>query len=594
MDYHYMVVATLDVGTTNRAAGGNMTTDLNIMIGGEAGQGVQSMGLILSKTFTRGAHHIFADQDYESRIRGGHSFCRVRVRESQVSALSEQVHLLIALNPETVALHNGEVSGDGLIISDGNVGAGPDGRSFSVPMTKLAEDEAGNKLMANSVMLGAAIGLIGYDLEILNAVIEGHFKDTVVADQNIKAAVAGYRHVKDNYRGSFKHQVKPLGKSDRIVLDGNEAVALGALAAGCKFVAAYPMTPTTSIFEYMASKQKDLDLVVVQPEDEISAINMIIGASYAGARAMTATSGGGFCLMAEGFGLAGMTETPIVVAYGQRPGPAIGLPTRMEQGDLQFILHASHGEFPRAIFAPGTIEEAFWLTVKAFNVAEKYQLPAVVLIDHYLADSYSTVNRFNFSDVVIDRGEILGTGELEKMPAYQRYKITNSGISPRAFPFTNKHLVAIDSDEHDENGHMVEDAETRSNQVAKRMRKHFSLKQDIAPPHVHGPKTAETTFIGWGSTYGPLKEAVDILHKGKVDCNLVHFSEVWPFDKEAAINAIDSAKFSYVVENNFTGQFAHLIAQETGKLVNGKILKWDGRPFSPGQIIREFNKVGCC
>jgi 2-oxoglutarate ferredoxin oxidoreductase subunit alpha len=354
------------------------------------------------------------------------------------------------------------------------------------------------------------------------------------------------------------------------------------------------MTPTTPVFEYMASKQKELDLVVVQPEDEISAINMVIGASYAGARAMTVTSGGGFCLMVEGFGLAGMTETPIVVVYGQRPGPAIGLPTRMEQGDLQFILRASHGEFPRAIFAPASVEEAFWLTIKAFNVAEKYQVPAVVLIDHYLADSYATVNRFKLDEVIIDRGEILTASELEKMPVYLRHKVTKSGMSPRAFPFTNRHLVITDSDEHGEDGHMIEDAETRTQQVAKRMRKQFSLKQDITPPRVYGPRTAESTFIGWGSTYGALKEAVDMLRKDDVDCNLLHYSEVWPFDKEAAINALNSSKFSFVVENNSTGQFADLIAQETGKLVNTRILKWDGRPFSPEYIVREFSKVGCC
>lgn len=571
-----------------------MITDINIMIGGEAGQGVQSVGLILSKAFTRGAYHIFADQDYESRIRGGRSFCRVRVRESQVSAISERVHLLISLNKETAALHIGEVSGDGLVLMDGEASPTMDGRSFPVPTAKLAEENAGNPLMANSVMLGATVALTGYDMEILNGVFNDHFKDPAVAGQNARAAAAGYKYIKDNYRGSFNHQLKPLGKSDRIVLDGNEAVALGALAAGCKFIAAYPMTPTTPVFEYMASKQAEFGLVAIQPEDEISAINMVIGASYAGARAMTATSGGGFCLMVEGFGLSGMTETPVVVAYGQRPGPAIGLPTRMEQGDLQFVLRASHGEFPRAIFAPASIEDAFWLTVKAFNVAEKYQIPAVVMIDHYLADSYTTANRFNLEDVTIERGEILSAEELDKMPVYQRYKVTKSGISPRAIPFTSKHLVRIDSDEHDQDGHMIEDAQTRTDQVAKRMRKHFSLKQDIAPPRVHGPKTAETTLIGWGSTYGPLKEAVDMLHKNKVDCNLVHFSEVWPFDKEAAVDAINGSKFSCVVENNYTGQFADLIAQETGKIVDGKILKWDGRPFSPDHIIGEFNKMRCC
>lgn len=570
-----------------------MGADINIMVGGEAGQGVQSVGLILAKTWTRSGYHIFADQDYESRIRGGHSFCRVRVRESQVSAISETIHLLVALNRETMALHHNEVAGDGLIFVDEEVSTQTQGRALCVPMVKLAKEKTGNTLMANSVMVGAAIGLTGGDMEILGNVIRDHFKDPGIAGQNIEAAKAGFQYIKDNYKGSFPYHLKPLGQTDRLVLNGNEAIALGALAAGCKFISAYPMTPTTPVFEYMASKQGELDIVAVQPEDEISAINMVIGASYAGARAMTVTSGGGFCLMVEGFGLAGMAETPIVVAYGQRPGPAIGLPTRMEQGDLQFVLRASHGEFPRAIFAPGSIEDSFWLTVKAFNIAEKYQVPAVIITDHYLADSYATVNRFDLANVSIDRGQILSKSDMEKMPIYHRYEMTKSGISPRAFPFAGKHLVAIDSDEHNESGHMIEDAETRTKQVAKRMRKHFSMKHDIAAPSLYGPKGAETTFIGWGSTYGPLKEAVDLLHKDKVDCNMVHFSEIWPFHKDAAVDAIDSSKFSYVVENNYTGQFADLIAQETGKFVSGKILKWDGRPFSPDHIVREFKKAGC-
>ncbi|MDD4877361.1 MAG: 2-oxoacid:acceptor oxidoreductase subunit alpha, partial [Dehalococcoidales bacterium] len=391
----------------------------------------------------------------------------------------------------------------------------------------------------------------------------------------------------------IRHLMQPKKSAERIVLNGDEAIALGALAAGCKFISAYPMTPTTPIIEYMASKEKDLNLVVVQPEDEISAINMIIGASYAGARSMTATSGGGFCLMVEGFGLAGMTETPIVIAYGQRPGPAIGLPTRMEQGDLQFVLRASHGEFPRAVFAPATIEDAFWLTIKAFNVADKYQIPVVILFDHHLADSYNTVNRFDIGNVVVDHGLILRSDELEKLPTYQRYAITKSGVSPRAFPLASKALVITDSDEHGEDGHMIEDAETRIRMMQKRMRKQFSLKQDMSQPKIYGPQKADTTLIGWGSTYGPLTEAIDILHSEKISANLIHYSEIWPFNSEVISDALNNAKYSYVVENNFTGQFADLIAQETGKLVSGNILKYDGRPFSPEYIVREIKKAGC-
>lgn len=518
----------------------------------------------------------------------------MRAKETDVQALSEQVHLVVALNKETIDLHRAELVEDGLMLMDGEGPGGTDKYLFEVPMSRLAKEKAGDIMMSNSVGLGAVMALTGYDMEILSGVFKDHFKNQEIVQQNVKAASAGYQYIKDNFKGQFTYKIAPHARSGRMVLDGNEAVALGAIAAGCKFVAGYPMTPTTPILEYLASNAAKMNMVVVESEDEISAINMIIGAGYAGARAMTATSGGGFCLMVEGFGLAGITETPIVVAYGQRAGPAIGLPTRTEQGDLQFVLHASHGEFPRIVYAPGTIEEAFWLTAKAFNMAEKYQSPAVVMIDHYLADAYSSVNRFDLSKISIDRGLLLSTAEMKKAHPYQRHKYTKTGISPRGLPMYSEELVMTDSDEHDQDGHMIEDAETRKLMVEKRMRKMFSIRQDIAPPHLYGPKKAATTLVGWGSTYGPLKEAVDMLRSEKADVNLLHYSEVWPLDKQPLIDAAGTAKEIYTVENNFTGQFADLIAQETGKMVNGRILKWDGRPFSPAYIVREFKKLGCC
>ncbi|MGA2368743.1 MAG: 2-oxoacid:acceptor oxidoreductase subunit alpha [Dehalococcoidia bacterium] len=569
-----------------------MTVDFNIMVAGEAGQGLQAVCIVLSKTFTRGGYHIFADQDFESRIRGGHSFCRVRVRDIDVQAISERINLLVALNQESIDIHRKEIVKDGLMLIDGEDPGSEDANLFHVPMSRLAKDQAGNLRTSNSVALGSIIALIGYDIDILSGVFKDHFKEPDIIQQNIKAASAGYQYIKDNFKQPYTYQMPPHDKSDRMMLDGNEAVALGALAAGCKFVSGYPMTPTTPILEYLASKAGEMDMAVVEAEDEISAINMNIGASFTGVRSMTATSGGGFCLMVEGFGLAGMTETPIVVVYGQRAGPAIGLPTRTEQGDLQFVLRASHGEFPRAIYAPGTAEEAFWLTIKAFNMAEKYQIPAVLLIDHHLADSYCSVNRFDLNKISIDRGQLLSTAELEKAHPYQRYKYTQTGISPRALPMAGDELVVSDSDEHDEDGHMIEDAETRRLMVEKRMLKLLSIKQDMASPCVYGPEKAATTLVGWGSTYGPLKEAVDTLNKEKADVNLLHYSEIWPFNKQPVIGAASTAKKIYTVENNFTGQFADLIAQETGRMVNGKILKWDGRPFSPEYIVREFKKIG--
>jgi len=436
---------------------------INVMVGGEAGQGVQSIGFILAKSLARGGYHIFADQDYESRIRGGHNFYRVRAADSPISAIADAIDILVALNIETISLHQKELDPKGVIIFDIEKVKDAAGlkNAFGVPLDRLATESAGDKLMANTVALGAALGLVRYDLEIIGQVLVEFFKNAEVAEKNIKATRAGYEYVRDNFKGSFDSRLSPISKTKRMLLNGNEAMALGAIAAGCKFMAAYPMTPVTSIMEYLAAKADEFGLVVVPAEDEIAAINMTIGAGYAGARAMTATSGSGFCLMVEGLGLAAITETPIVVVEGQRPGPAIGLPTRTEQGDLQFVLYAHQGDFPRAVLAPNTIEDCFWLTVKAFNLADKYQTPVIVMTDHVLATSYTTVDKFDLSKVTIDRGLLLSASEPNDAE-YKRYKITPSGISPRAFPGQGKALVVADSDEHDEAGHLIEDAETRT------------------------------------------------------------------------------------------------------------------------------------
>lgn len=570
-----------------------MPIDVNFMVGGEAGQGVQSVGFLLAKVFALGGYNIFADQDYESRIRGGHNFFRVRVKDSRAGAISEAADILIALNKESIDLHQKELVSGGITIFNGEKIqiTASDASLFSVPLERLAQEKAGGKLMENTVALGAAIGLVKYNFEILEKVLREHFKTAEVAENNVEAARAGYEYAQDNFKGGFKRRLSPMGEGRMMLLTGNEALALGAIAAGCKFIAGYPMTPITSILEYMASKAKEMNIVMVHAEDEISAINMAIGAAYAGARAMTATSGSGFCLMVEGLGLAGITETPIVIVEGQRPGPAVGLPTRTEQGDLEFVIHAHHGDFPRVVLAPSNVEDAFWITVKAFNLAEKYQLPVIILTDTHLATSYATVDKFDLSKVTIDRG-VLYSKE-SQTEEYKRHKVTDSGISPRAFPGEKGALVVTDADEHDESGHLIEDAQTREQQMQKRLRKLFGARKEIEPPRLYGPKRAETMLIGWGSTYGAISEAVDILRKERVSVNLVHLSELWPFPAEAVTDALSRARQSYVIESNATGQLSHLIRAETGKEVSGKILKFDGRPLTPAIIVQEVKKGVC-
>jgi 2-oxoglutarate ferredoxin oxidoreductase subunit alpha len=376
-----------------------------------------------------------------------------------------------------------------------------------------------------------------------------------------------------------------------MLVGGVESIALGALASGCKFYSAYPMTPSTGIMNYLASKEKEYGVVVEQAEDEIAAINMALGASFAGTRAMTGTSGGGFSLMVEGLSLSGMTETPVVIAMGQRPGPATGFPTRSEQGELQFLVSAGHGEFPRVIFAPGTPREAFYLTNKAFELAERFQIPVFILFDTYLADTQRTFGGFDLSKLRYQEYRLRGDA-FKKLSSYKRYAHTATGISPLGVPGDARHLVVTDSDEHDEEGHIVEDALTRVNMVEKRLFKKLPLiRQEIAPPFLYGDHDPRVVLTGWGSTYGVMKEVVDVLAKS-TSIAMLHFSEVFPLplrERFDYVKFLDRAKLPLCVENNATGQFSRLMRSETGFEFSGHIHKYDGRPFTVEGLTGEVN-----
>jgi 2-oxoglutarate ferredoxin oxidoreductase subunit alpha len=562
-----------------------VTSHINIMIGGEAGQGVQSAGFILAKTFSRAGYFVFTDQDYESRVRGGHNFYRIRATDSEVAALSEPVDILVALNEESIDLHLDELTSEGTAIVNSDEVSRAGAKMFAVPFNQLTDD----KIMVNTVALGVTLGILGFDISILEKILEEQYGTDHEGSGNVEAARSGYDYARKNYQGSFSLDLpKSSTTNGKMLLSGNEAIALGAMAAGCKYVSSYPMTPSTSIMEYIAARADECGIAVMQAEDEVAAINNIVGAGYAGVRSMTTTSGSGFCLMVEGLGLAGITETPVVIIDAQRPGPAVGLPTRTEQGDLQFALTAHHGEFPRFVLAPANIEDCFWLTVEAFNLADIYQTPVIFLTDQYLASSFTTVDKFNLSKVIIDRGEMYSGN-----PAgYRRHAITESGISPRAFPGLSEALVVTDSDEHDEYGHLTEDAEIRNGIVLKRLRKLDSLDRDILKPWRYGNEHPETLLIGWGSSYGAIREAVDILNeKGKV-VGMINLNHLSPFPVEAVADVMNNAAKSVVIEGNATGQLAKLIRTETGKKVDGKILKFDGRPISPGYIIEKLEEEG--
>jgi 2-oxoglutarate ferredoxin oxidoreductase subunit alpha len=510
-------------------------------------------------------------------------------------ALSEKLDILVALNKETMDLHQNELKSNGVIIFDQEqTKIDAQGEIyFNVPLTKLAEDTVKNKLMTNTVAAGAAMGLAGYDFGILASVLRKEFgrHGEKIAEDNVVAAKAGFDFSVKYGAQKLSQKIKPIpGDNKRMLLHSNESLSLGAIVGGCKFIAGYPMTPASFILEYLADKGRDYNVVAVHVEDEIAAMNMSIGAAYTGVRAMVATSGGGFCLMVEGLALAGITETPLVVVLGQRPGPATGMPTRTEQGELWFALQAGHGEFPRAVLAPATAEEAFHAIIKAFNLAEKYQTPVIVLTDHHLATSYITVDRFDLKQVKIDRGALLSDEEVNRRADYKRHLVTNSGISPRAFPGQGKALVVTDSDEHDEAGHLIEDGETRNQQNIKRLRKQAGLKTEIGSPKFHQMPNAEFTLIGWGSTYGAIREAADLLQKEDIAANILHISDIWPFPSEAVSSILNNGTKSIVIENNATAQMGQLIRRETGYKVNSTILKSDGRPFSPQEIVDGVKK----
>lgn len=568
--------------------------DHAIKIGGEAGQGLVTVGEMLSGVFAKSGYHVFSHQDYESRIRGGHNFYFIRVSDAPVSSVLETTDIVVALDKASMELHAKELTEDGFLIYDKETlkeEAFGD-RFIDVPFKRLAMEAGGSAVMANTVASGAVLGMLGVDLEPLLELIKARFKkkgDEVVED-NAKAARSGYDYAKEHCPECRFTPASPLGP--KTMITGIEAIALGAIASGVKFYSAYPMTPSTGIMNNLAARADRYGLVVEQAEDEIAAINIALGASFAGARAMTGTSGGGFALMVEGLSLAGMTETPIVIAEGQRPGPATGFPTRTEQGDLLFILHAGHGEFPRVVFAPGTPEEAFHLTNRAFDLAEKYQIPAFVLFDQYLADSQWTYDKFNTEGLVFNNYRLRGE-EFAKAEDYKRYAYTESGVTPLGVPGDSRHVVVADSDEHDEEGHIVEDAETRIRMTKKRLFKKLeSLKKEIRPPLHYGEKSPEIVLVGWGSTYGVIREAVDALNMDGKKAALLHFSELYPFPSSGDhMRMLEGARLAACIENNATGQFARLMGAETGFEFSASVNRFDGRPFTVDYILKELKDV---
>ena len=553
----------------------------NILIGGSAGQGMDTVSNFLEKAFKKNGAYVFSNKDYMSRVRGGHNFTQIRFGDEPIYSHEESLDLILALDENTVNFHKNRLKNGGIIILDESIKVENSDNLLKLPLKKTAIS-LGIPKGFTSVAAGAILKYFSFYGDFEN--LFSKKLDEKVRNLNIAAIKSGYTMV------NSKYSLKSNDLSNHILINGNDAIALGAISGGLDFYSAYPMTPATSIMTYLAKKQVEVGLIVDQAEDEISAINMAIGASYAGARSMTGSSGGGFSLMVEALGLAGITETPLVVVDSQRPGPATGLPTRTEQSDLSFILTASHGEFPRIVVAPRNAEDAFYKTTKALNIADKYQTVVLLLTDQYLADSTLTIPKYDLNKVTIDR-YISDGNYLSKDEEYKRYKVTESGISPRLIPGNLKNqVVIVDSDEHTEEGHITESTEVRIEQMDKRFRKISLIENDLEEPYYIGDEDIDILLIGWGSTYGALKDSVDILNKSGVKVGALSFGDIYPLPKENLSKYYKKAKKIINVEQNFTGQFGKLVTQETGILMDYSILKYDGRQITGNEIADRIRK----
>jgi 2-oxoglutarate ferredoxin oxidoreductase subunit alpha len=552
---------------------------LNILIAGEAGQGLVTVGQLLAKSLVRSGYSIVVTQSYLSRIRGGYNSFAIRVGVDHVIAPRETVDLLVALNEDAVVRHRDNLNANGRVILD--QGLDMNGDNFlRVPFKDLSKER-----FLNIAALGVVGSLLGLDQELTAKTVDVVFgkKNAALAEENRQVLATAMNWTSKNTESSYKLPVIS-DPPQRLMMTGNEAIALGAISAGLRFCAFYPMSPSTSIALTLAAQAQRMGLMVEQAEDEIAAINMALGASFAGAPAMVSTSGGGFALMVEGVSLAAMTETPVVIVVAQRPGPATGLPTRTEQADLEMILHAGHGEFPRAILSPGTVKECFQAARKALYLSKQYQGPVFILTDQFLADSYCGVEPFDLKDSYPAHVTLQAT---DNTP-YHRYHITDDGISPRLLPGMTEHLVIADSDEHTEDGHITEDLTVRKQMVEKRLIKGEGIRRDAIPPDIQVNGKPDLLLLSWGSTKGSVLEAASYMKAEGKNVGFIHFSQVWPLAPDPFMTYLKGAREVVCIEGNATGQFAGLIKRETGFDIKNKVLRYDGLPITPEYILREL------
>ncbi|WP_282140289.1 2-oxoacid:acceptor oxidoreductase subunit alpha [Cytobacillus oceanisediminis] len=570
-----------------------MINQLSWKVGGQQGEGIESTGEIFSIALNRLGYYLYGYRHFSSRIKGGHTNNKIRVSTSQIRSISDDLDILVAFDQETIDLNYKELHDKGIMIADAKFDPkqpeDTNAALFAVPFTEIAT-ELGTSLMKNMVAVGATCAVLNLDIKVFEEVVQEIFgrKGQQVVDKNMEAIQAGFDFMKEKLSDDV--ELMELEKADglkRLFMIGNDAIALGALAGGCRFMAAYPITPASEIMEYLIKKLPALGGSVIQTEDEIAAVTMAIGANYAGVRSLTASAGPGLSLKMEAIGLSGITETPLVIVDTQRGGPSTGLPTKQEQSDLMAMIYGTHGEIPKIVLAPSTVQEAFYDTAEAFNLAEEYQCPVIVLSDLQLSLGKQTVEPLDFSKVEIRRGKLVTEDlpEIENKRYFKRFEVTEDGVSPRVIPGMKNGIHHVTGVEHDETGKPSESAANRNAQMDKRFRKIENIKFNT-PVHKYAPhEEADLLIVGFNSTRGAIEESMSRLEQDGIKVNHAQVRLIHPFPTDELLPLVRSAKKIAVVENNATGQLANIMKMNVGHAEKvHKLLKYDGNPFLPHEI----------
>lgn len=575
-----------------------MIQDCTWAIGGEAGFGINAAGFMLAKACSRNGYGVIATNEYPSLIRGGHNFISLRIASHEIFAPYASIDILVALNKETVEFHKKQLAPNALILYDPKdyewkkEEIGSDVTLVAIPFSELVKKLQGNAVMRNTIALGATMMFFGKELSFLTAVIQDMFakKGEEVISENIKIAQEGFTYAQSNFASVTSHVLaKGEIKDTKLFMNVSEAVGLGAIAGGMKFAAIYPMTPINALIPFLADNAKKFNIVYKQPEDEIAGINMAVGASLAGARSMVATSGGGFALMEEAVSMTGIMEVPLVINLGMRPGPATGMPTWTEQGELHMAIYAGHGEFSRIVLAPGDVEEAYTLTKTAFDLASEFHIPVFVLTDKYLNETQWQLSE----SVARDMEQAVSTttvkaSDLHDTPPFKRYSLdTQTGVSVRSLPGMKNGEYVANSYEHAEDGYTTEDANVRTAQVDKRLKKARSIQQKAFAPVVYGSDTADVTFVSFGSLKGVIREAVAAITKSGKKVKHIHFAWVYPMPRDIG-TMLAKEKRLVCIEQNATGQLASVIKEATGIAIKDIWLKYDGRQWTSDEIIKKY------